>query len=238
MRPIIGITAERERAQWVAMEADVDLLPANYADMVVAAGGCPVLVPLRAGYEANLAARLDGLIVSGGPDISPELYEAVPHSSMREMRPVRDEAELATLAAFIEAGRPILAICRGAQLLNVLQGGDLIQDLPEVLSGAHHRGSDGASIHHVVTLVPGSRAANALGATVQACCNHHQAISRLGCGLRVVARAADGVIEAVELDGHAFAIAVQWHPEESRDVRLFEALVAEAVDVRQTGRND
>lgn len=228
MRPLIGITTEREHAHWVGMDAEVDLLPTNYADMVAAAGGCPVLIPLRPGYEHELVAHLNGLLVSGGADISADCYGATAHPSMRDIRPDRDQAELAVLGAFIAARRPVLAICRGAQLLNVLRGGNLIQHLPDVLDCEDHRGPGNASLRHQVALVPGSRVAAALGTTVEASCNHHQALNRLGGGVLAVAQAADGVIEAVELDDHPFAVAVQWHPEDSGDVRLFQALVTAA----------
>lgn len=111
MRPLIGITTEREHAHWVGMDAEVDLLPANYADMVAAAGGCPVLVPLRPGCEHELVEHLNGLLVSGGADISADCYGATAHPSMRDIRPDRDQAELAVLRAFIAARRPVLAIC-------------------------------------------------------------------------------------------------------------------------------
>jgi putative glutamine amidotransferase len=225
MRPLIGITTEREHAHWAGYNAEVDLLPANYSDIVVAAGGCPVLVPLRPGCVVELLAHLDGLLVSGGGDISAERYGATAHPSMHDVRPDRDQVELLLLGSFIEARRPVLAVCRGAQLLNVLRGGDLVQHLPDTLDGDGHRGPGSASLRHKVALVPGSHVAEALGTAVEASCNHHQAINRLGRGVRTVAQAVDGVIEAVELDDHPFAVAVQWHPEESGDVRLFQALV-------------
>ena len=225
MRPMIGITTERERATWGDMVDEVDLLSATYADMVAAAGGCPLLVPLRSGYEAELLAHLDGLVVSGGPDIAAERYGAIRHIHTEDVRPDRDELELSLLASFIEAGRPVLAICRGAQLLNVLRGGDLVQHLPDVLEGGRRHGLASAPLCHAIELLPDSALAAALGTTAEARCSHHQAMNRLGDGLRVVARADDGVIEAVELGDHPFAVAVQWHPEESGHVQLFEALV-------------
>lgn len=227
-RPLIGITTERELARWDVWDADADLVPAAYADMVVAGGGCPVLVPLRAGFEDELVRRLDGLVVTGGPDIAPERYNETAHESVRGLRPDRDAAELPLLDNFIAARRPVLAVCRGAQLLNVSRGGTLIQHLPDVRDSRNHRGEGSTSIQNVVTLVSGSQIAACLGTTVAATCNHHQALNKLGVGVRVVGRAADGVIEAVELDDSRFAIGVQWHPEESGDVRLFRALVMAA----------
>lgn len=235
MRPLIGVTTDREHARWGDWNAEVDLLPTNYADTIADAGGCPLLVPLRAGFEVELLARLDGLVLSGGPDIGAERYGERYHAMMCEVRPERDELELALLDAFLAARRPILAICRGAQLLNVLRGGSLLQHLPDNLDGVNHRGERNASIRHVVTLTPGGRVAMALGAEVHASCNHHQAINRLGSGVRAVGHAADGVIEAVELDDHPFAVGIQWHPEMSSDARLFRALVV-STSVRGTQR--
>lgn len=234
MRPLIGITTERECARWGIWDAVVDLLPATYADMVAAAGGCPVLVPLRAGFEAELLRQLDGLIVSGGPDIAPERYGQAAHASVRELRPDRDAVELPLLDAFIAARRPVLAVCRGAQLLNVSRGGTLVQHLPDLVGAQSHSGGGNASVRHEVSLVPGSRVAASLGSHVDASCNHHQALNELGAGVRVVGRTADGVIEAVELEDNSFAVGVQWHPEESSDIRLFQALVAAASAQRST----
>lgn len=228
VRPLIGITTEREHARWDVWDADVDLLPSAYADMVVAGGGVPVLVPLRAGLEDELVRRLDGLVISGGPDIAPARYNEMAHESVQGLRPDRDAVEFPLLNSFIAARRPVLAVCRGAQLLNVSRGGSLVQHLPDLPDSGRHSGEGTASIRHVVTIVPGSRIAASLGSRVEAACNHHQALKQLGAGIRVVGRAADGVIEAVELDESRFAIGVQWHPEESGDVRLFRALVIAA----------
>lgn len=228
MRPLIGITTDLERARWGKWDMQVDLLPATYSDAVARAGGAPVLIPLRAGLDGGLARRLDGLILSGGPDIAAERYGAEPHEAMREIRYERDEAELGLLREFLSTGRPIVAICRGTQLLNVFRGGTLVQHLPEILSGANHHGPEQRPLVHEVALQPASRIAAILGPRVQARCNHHQAVQRAGTGVRVVGHANDGVIEAIELDDHPFAIGVQWHPETSHDGRLFEALVAAA----------
>ena len=217
MRPMIGITTERERATWGDMVDEVDLLSATYADMVAAAGGCPLLVPLRSGYEAELLAHLDGLVVSGGPDIAAERYGAVRHINTEEVRPDRDELELSLLASFIEAGRPVLAICRGAQLLNVLRGGDLVQHLPDVLEGGRRHGLASAPLCHAIELT--------MELTLTGRMMEADEAAAIGLINYLVARADDGVIEAVELGDHPFAVAVQWHPEESGHVQLFEALV-------------
>jgi putative glutamine amidotransferase len=233
VRPLIGITCEREPARWDVWNAEADLLPATYADMVIEGGGCPVLIPPRKGLASDLVGRLDGLVLSGGPDVAPSRYGEGAHESVLEVREERDELELSLLAAFLAWRRPVLAVCRGAQLLNVCRGGTLVQHLPDVI-GRSHREEGTASMQHHVRLTKGSKIEGILGPVVEAQCSHHQAVRELGAGLHEVGRADDGVIEALELTDHPFVIGVQWHPEDSADARLFAALVTAAAGVAAT----
>ena len=228
-RPVIGISAYSERARWGVWDLPATLLPQNYADHVAAAGGAPVLLPPVAGVEAAVAS-LDGLIMSGGPDIDPASYgeEAGPNTTV--VRPARDAAEVAQLRAALEAGVPVLGVCRGLQVMNVALGGTLVQHLPDVVGHEGHSPSPGSMGEHKVTIganVP-SRLAAILGTgTIMAPTHHHQAIARLADGLTATAWADDGTIEAVEMDA-PFVLGVQWHPEAGEDRALFVALIEAA----------
>ncbi|GAA3150024.1 gamma-glutamyl-gamma-aminobutyrate hydrolase family protein [Nonomuraea roseoviolacea] len=225
-RPVIGITTYVEPARYTVWELDAALLPFMYVEQVVRAGGQPVLLP-PAGEPGPVAARLDGLILAGGGDIDPARYREEPHERVSYVRGFRDDAEFALLAAALEREVPYLGVCRGLQVLNVALGGSLHQHLPDVVGHTEHSPGPGEFGHLPVRPVPGSRLAKALGTEpVEVPHYHHQAVDRLGLGLSVTATAADGTVEAVELDGHPFAVAVQWHPEAAADCALFEALVA------------
>ncbi|GAB2920879.1 gamma-glutamyl-gamma-aminobutyrate hydrolase family protein [Nonomuraea fastidiosa] len=226
-RPVIGITCYVEQATFtVWRDTPAALLPHAYVEKVAAAGGQPVVLP-PAGEPAALVDRLDGLILAGGGDIDPARYAATPHERTGYVREFRDAAEFALLRAALDAGLPYLGICRGLQVLNVLLGGSLHQHLPDVVGHTGHCPGPGRFGDLPVTPVPGSRLAKALGAEPLPVPHyHHQAVDRLAPGLAVTATAADGTIEAVELDRDALTMAVQWHPEVAADPKLFEALVA------------
>jgi putative glutamine amidotransferase len=228
-RPVIGISAYSERARWGVWDLQATLLPQNYADQVTAAGGAPVLLPPVAGVEAAVA-KLDGLIISGGPDIDPAWYGEHAGPNTTVVRPARDAAEVALLRAALEAGTPVLGVCRGLQVMNVALGGTLVQHLPDVVGHEGHSPNPGAMGEHKVTIganVP-SRLAAILGTgTIMVPTHHHQAIARLADGLIATAWADDGTIEAAEMDA-SFALGVQWHPEAGEDPALFVALIEAA----------
>jgi gamma-glutamyl-gamma-aminobutyrate hydrolase PuuD len=227
-RPIIGVTAYGEHARYGVWDHEAVLLPRTYPDVVIAAGGVPVLLP-PVPESAAAVDRLDAVVLAGGPDVDPDRYGAAPHPRTGEPRPERDAAELAVLHQALERGIPVLGVCRGAQILNVGLGGTLVQHVPDAVGHSGHNPSPGVFGAVSVTLEPGSRVGDAVGASATVLCHHHQAIDRLADGLVVTGRAADGTIEAVELDRAPFVVGVQWHPEQdATDVRLMAALVRAA----------
>jgi gamma-glutamyl-gamma-aminobutyrate hydrolase PuuD len=230
VRPVIGITCYAEPARFTVWEEQAALLPFGYVEHVARAGGSPVILP-PAGAPAAVAGRLDGLVLAGGGDIDPGRYGAEPHPATGYVRKFRDQAEFELVEAALAARLPLLAICRGLEVLNVALGGTLHQHLPDVVGHTGHSPAPGRYGRLPVRLAPGSRTAEILAATTVDCAHyHHQAIDRLASGLTVTGRAGDGVIEAAELDGHPFCLGVQWHPETDSPPPgpLFSALVAAA----------
>lgn len=237
-RPLIGVTTYRQTTSWWSWERDAALVPGFYLDMVETAGGEALMIP-PPGDEAgpadldrcdHLASALDGLLLIGGGDIDPARYGATPDPRNGGTNRRRDDLELGLLAAALAVDLPVLAVCRGMQALNVGLGGDLVQQLPDRLGSTRHQPRPGA-FGSVAVLTEESSAVRALlGPRTEVLCSHHQAVDRLGRGLTVTARSEDGVVEAVELPEHRFVVGVQWHPEETGDSRLFEALVAAAAD--------
>jgi putative glutamine amidotransferase len=232
-RPVVGITTYVTAARWSYWEREAALIPADYVQAVERAGGRPLLVPpSEDGIDETLAA-LDGLVFSGGSDLDPDLYGQEPHPETLGVREERDCAELALLTAALERDLPVLAICRGSQVLNVARGGDLVQHLPDVVGDEKHKHTPGTFADHDVTVEPGTRLESLLGDHAPVKSHHHQGLGRLGDGLRVTARAEDGTIEAVEAADRRFALGVLWHPEAGEDMKLFEALVEEAARYRE-----
>jgi putative glutamine amidotransferase len=236
-RPVIGITSYVVPARWAYWELEAALVPLDYVRSVERAGGRPLLVPpAEEGVEETLDA-LDGVIFSGGSDLDPGLYEQEAHPETTGVIEERDRFELALLEGALARDMPVLAICRGSQVLNVVRGGDLVQHLPDVVGHERHKHTPGVFADHDVELEAGTRLGELLGgehAPVKS--HHHQGFGRVGEGLRVAARADDGTIEAVEDPSARFALGVLWHPEAGEDKKLFEALVAEAAAYRAERR--
>jgi putative glutamine amidotransferase len=227
-RPVIGITTYLTLARFGVWEDDAALIPAAYVRAVEAAGGRALLVPpSMEGIDETLDA-LDGLLFSGGSDLDPEIYGQEAHAETDGVVPERDRGEIALLQAALERDMPVLAVCRGSQVLNVARGGDLVQHLPEVVGDEKHKHTPGVFADHDVDLVSGTRVQQILGDHAPVKSHHHQGYGQLGEGLREAARADDGTIEALEDPSLRFAVGVLWHPEAGEDFALFEALVEEA----------
>jgi putative glutamine amidotransferase len=234
-RPIIGITTYAEPSvRWGAWDLPTALVPLDYVSAVERAGGRPLLVPPSLdGIEETLEV-VDGLIFSGGSDVDPATYGAEAHPETNGVRPQRDRAELALLEAALARDLPVLAICRGSQVLNVARGGDLVQHLPDVVGDEKHKHTPGAFSDHDVEIDPATRLGAVVGDRAPVKSHHHQGFGRLGIGLREAARAEDGTIEALEDPSKRFAVGVLWHPEAGEDAALFEALVEEAHEYRSS----
>jgi putative glutamine amidotransferase len=231
-RPLIGVTTYTDTVSWGVWTLEAAMSPLSYVSSIERAGGRALLVPPSEDGVEDTLDVLDGLILSGGEDLHPELYGADPHPETQQTRPERDRAELALLEGALARDMPVLAICRGSQVLNVGLGGDLEQHLPDTLSSDRHRHTPGEFADHDVELKEGSRLADLLGERAPVKSHHHQGYRSIGDGLEPVAWAEDGTIEALELSGKQFALGVLWHPEEGEDMALFEALVREAAEYR------
>ena len=235
-KPVVGITTYLTPAAWGAWQLDAALVPADYVRGVVRAGGAPLLVPPGADLEVTLSV-VDGLVFTGGSDVDPELYGANAHPETAGVIRERDDFELELMGAALERDVPMLAICRGSQMLNVARGGDLEQHVPDRVGTELHREVPGVFSEHDVEVDPATRLGSIVGPSVDVKSHHHQGFGRIGDGLRVSARAADGTVEAIEDPAGRFTLGVLWHPEAGDDAALFEALVAEAAAYRAAARS-
>ncbi len=233
--PLIGITGRRIPASIVfSNEASIvgghrlDIYFSAHADRLAALGALPVLIPYPADPE-TLVERLDGLVLSGGNDVDPDLYGG--HPSGYPIDRERDEFEIALLRATLAHDLPTLAVCRGLQLTNVAFGGTLFEDLGRVNGGHHYNPDRSFDVrHHSVTFAPGSLAARVWGPSREVNSSHRQAVRALGSGLVASGRSdGDGVVEAIEIPGRRL-LAAQWHPEALADDPSFEWLVSTARD--------
>ena len=226
MRPRIGATTYREPARWGVWDESADLLPTAYAQAIETAGGLPVLLPPVAAELADGALDgVHGLLLAGGADVAPERYGAPREAKTGPARDDRDEWELALVRAALGRDLPVLAVCRGMQVLNVALGGDLIQHLPDEVGSDLHCPVVGEHGRHPVEVATGSALAGIVGSHPEIATYHHQAVRTLGAGLTATAWAADGVVEAVQLGGRTWVHGVQWHPEAHDGHALFAAFV-------------
>src|SRR3954469_24555919 len=230
--PVVGITTYVTPARFGAWDEEAALVPAYYVRAVERAGGRPLLVPPSDLGIAETLGHFTAVIFSGGSDLDPELYGQDPHPETTRVVPERDRAELALLQAALAREMPVLAICRGSQVLNVAAGGDLVQHLPQGVGHDEHKHTPGVFADHDVTLEEGTRLAQLLGERAPVKSHHHQGLGRLGEGLRAAAHAEDGAVEAIEDPARRFALGVLWHPEAGEDMKLFAALVEEAASYR------
>lgn len=248
MKPLIGVTTSELRPGELATlrrhgepPHPEMALGITYARAIEAAGGVPVVMPpLASAAIPALVSRLDGLLLSGGPDLAPAAYDQRPHLELGSTEPRLDAFEYAVVREALALGLPILGVCRGAQALNVACGGTLHQHLPDLPATTltHRQCEAGESITHDVDVVAGTRLRRIVrSARLGVNSFHHQAVDRLGDGLRVSARASDGTIEAIEDPRRPFVLAVQWHAEMLLDEQphraLFEGLVIAASGVTQ-----
>ncbi len=235
MVPLIGVPAPSEEGRRYALNQ-------SYVEAIRRCGGAVVLIPAAGGVEALRSPylALAGLLLAGGGDVAPQRYGQPDGGKVFEVNPERDEAEILLTRWALEDNLPLLAICRGVQVLNVALGGTLVQDIPSQVPGAlvHHPGTGAprAWPQHPVRLLAGSRLAAALGrgragGTIEVNSFHHQAVETVAPALRAVASAPDGIIEGLEHPDRAFVLGVQWHPEEMvatapAQEALFRAFVA------------
>jgi putative glutamine amidotransferase len=231
--PVVGLTTYLEQAKQGVWDVRASFLPHQYFDAVTASGAAAVLLPPQPRPDAAaevVLEGLDGLILTGGLDVQPELYGAERHPLTDPARPDRDAWELALLRGARARGIPVFGICRGLQLINVAFGGTLHQHLPEALGTERYRRGRGVFAQNTVAVERGTRLAGLVGSgDLVVHSYHHQGVDRLGRDLAVTARTDDGLVQAVELPGSEYLVAVQWHPEEdSADRRLFLGLVAAA----------
>ncbi len=241
--PIIGIPmGQGENARGAKLYVVHQL----YFDAIYRAGGipCPVPLHLEEPLYREIFLRLSGLLLAGGEDIDPRHYNAEPKDVIEKTDPDRDSVEIMLARWAVDEKMPILGICRGHQLLNVALGGVLYQDIQTDMGieEVHDLRGKGPNFRqqrpHPVQLDPDSKIARELGAILWVNSLHHQAVATPGQGLRVIGVSPQGVIEATELEGHPFAVTVQWHPEMLRDddqmLKLFKLLVEEAIRFRET----
>ena len=230
MRPIIGITSYVVPATWgVWHDISTVLLPHDYVAAVTEAGGRAVVLPPDE-IDTDVLRALDGLVLAGGADIDPSLY-GEGREPLTDPAHDRDLAELNLARAALEGDFPVLGVCRGMQVLAIAAGGRLHQHLPDVLGHERHRPAPAVYGEHEARLTPGSRIAELMGDDLGVHCYHHQGVADPGT-LTVTGRAEDGLPEAVEDPARRFALGVQWHPEVTRDKRLFGALVEAARPAR------
>jgi putative glutamine amidotransferase len=226
-KPLIGLTTYGRSAD------NRYALPAEYVDAVRRAGGVPVLLAPGETHWTGLAETVDAFILTGGGDIDPSRYGGLRHETNYGIDPERDVFELAVARHIIDSGLPTLGICRGAQILNIVEGGTLIEHIPDEFGeSVLHRAPPREPIPHTIKLKPGSRLLQVLQIEeFQVTSWHHQAPRKVADSFAVVATASDGIVEAIEKPDHPWMIAVQWHPEltaasDPLQQRLFDALVA------------
>jgi len=241
-RPLIGLTTSEIRHPEPAEQiphADAGreevVLGSGYFRALAGGGGAPVVMPpLDPDLASSFLAGLAGVCLSGGPDVDPDSYGAERHPKLGETQPHVDRFELAVVREAERLGMPLLAICRGAQVLNVAHGGDLFQHLPDEVGDTVRHVRDNPEdpvVWHEVEVEADGLLASVLGTTrLDVNSFHHQAPKRVGDGLRVVARASDGVVEAIEVPSADFELGVQWHPEAIADRPEQAALFAAFVD--------
>ncbi|MGA7617566.1 MAG: gamma-glutamyl-gamma-aminobutyrate hydrolase family protein [Thermoanaerobaculia bacterium] len=239
--PLIGIGADILKGEQRSEERAFGHL--TYIDALRGAGAIPLLIPPQPLDLDALLDALDGIVLAGGNDCDPTVYGEEAHQSVVLLDRRRQSNDLALAGRARELGIPTLGICLGSQLMNIVAGGSIVQDIPsEVAGSVGHRSSQGARQRHDVMIVSGTKLASIVGeGSLNVNSSHHQAVRAPGHGLRVTARSSDGVVEGIEDSEHLFYLGVQWHPEdmagEMSSVALFRALVVAARTYAGSKRN-
>lgn len=238
MKPLIGINLDIKKGP--PQEAAIQT---TYTDAILKSGGVPLLLaPMPEADLALVMQKLDGIMLIGGADYCPTLYNEEPDSTVELAEPRRQEFDLACARlALADADMPVLGICLGCQLINILQGGSLVQDIKSSFpdSDVEHSSKDGwknGFTMHDVKVLPESKLGAVLGRyELPVSTSHHQSVKQVGKGLKIVAHADDGIVEAVEMSERAFVLGVQWHPERDYETNkpLFDGLVAAALNRRR-----
>ncbi len=231
MRPVIGLTSS------FTADNNAQALPSNYVWAIESQGGIPLIIPAGIGPEHSdaILQKLDGLLLTGGPDVDPSYFGEEPHPKLGAVTPERDVIEIPLTRAAVARGMPILAICRGIQVLNIAMGGSVIQDIASQVKDPLKHRQEAPRWHgsHSVTVAGGSRLAGLLGTTkIMVNTFHHQAVKDVAPGFEVTAQAPDGIVEGIERPG-CFIVGVQWHPEGMYDrvpemARIFKGFVEAA----------
>jgi putative glutamine amidotransferase len=230
-RPLIGLTTYAEEARFGLQDTFAAVLPLSYVHAVHASGGRAVLITPD-DPDVDVLDRIDGILFTGGSDVDPSYYGETPHATT-SVRPERDKAEVLLMRAALDRDLPLLGVCRGFQLMAVAYGGRLHQHLPEVLGHNGHRPTSGPKFgQHPVQLTPGTIAHKVLGDELIVNSFHHQGVADPGRLTPSGWCPEDGLLEAGEDPNRAFALGVQWHPEDTTDHRLFRALVDAAAEHR------
>jgi putative glutamine amidotransferase len=230
-KPVIGISAFPRLVDTSIGRTLLHTASRFYVDSVTRAGGVPVVLPVVTSEVGALLDVVDGLVITGGGDVQPSRYGAQPVPETKNVDPARDEFDLRLFGLALEREVPVLATCRGMQIVNVALGGSLVQHVPAVTGQVHDRFDRGTEPVHKVKIEPGSRLAEALGETeLDVNSIHHQAVLDAAPGTRAVAWAEDGTIEAIELDATSGVVAVQWHPELLEDCPEQQGLFRQLVD--------
>jgi putative glutamine amidotransferase len=234
-RPIIGVAAALERAQYGLWDGQCALIQFSYVQAIQRAGAMALILPPDPALVENpdeILDRIDALLLAGGADVEPSRYGQEPHPATVGTVPARDAFELALITRAIERDLPTLCICRGMQILNIARGGTLLQHLPDVVQHEGHRVNPGTfdGNEHDVRLEPGSLAAQAARTEhTMTKSHHHQGIDVVGDGLVVTGHSTlDELPEAIELPDSTFVLGVQWHPEADAASQIIDSLVAEA----------
>lgn len=228
-RPVIGISVYFSGDDYNGRLS----LGSQYVDAITSAGGLPMmLVPVDDPAMIKQYAEIcDGFVFCGGPDISPLRYGADEISTtVKVLNPRRENFDIAMINAVLETDKPLLGVCLGSQELNVALGGSLIQDIPSETTSTINHKPGGSDFAHAIQVTTGTRLQDILGTTtLQVNSIHHQALDRLGSGVKVMARAPDGIVESFEVEGKPFVMAVQWHPEALTEypaqLAIYKALV-------------